>query len=671
MEPARTFFWNVGHVRILIYILAIIPVVFIVYGLYKRYLLWKQGVPENRTQNLSDRISSLIQNGLFQKRLFKEGYPGLMHGLMFFGFAILFIGTVLIALQEDVTFPLFHWEYLKGNFYLLYSLVLDIFGILAIIGVLMALYRRLILKPDRLDQRKDDNPILYLFLFILVTGFLVEGFRILANELPAHPAWSKWSPIGLATALMFKDLGVGIQGGLTLHRIFWWLHLAAAFTFLSLIPYTKLIHIFTGSADTFLRPDPPKGRLIPLDIENSETFGVEKYHEFSWKQLFDLDACIRCGRCQDVCPAYMSGKPLSPKAFIQDLRAGLEQGLQGEDAPGILESFIKEETIWSCTTCRACEEACPLFIEHVPKHMEIRRHQTLVKTKFPSELRTTFRGIERQGNPWGVPKAQRDEWTGNLKDMEVPAFTEDIAESGYLLWVGCACSVDENNMKTAMAMVRLLTAAGIPFGILGRQELCCGDPARRLGNEYLFQMEAEENIALFNELGVKRIITLCPHGYHTFKNEYPDFGGNYEVYHYTEILHQILGKLRIKKTEGTVTYHDPCYLGRYNDIYDIPREIIAQAGSQLKEMDHHHDRSLCCGGGGGRIFMEEEKDQRVSHLRIDEAVRTHTSVVLTACPHCLTMLTDGAKEKEVSDQIEAMDIARWLESHLEESSQSS
>jgi len=667
LEPARTFFWNVGHVRIAIYILAIIPIAFIVYGLYKRYLLWKQGVKDKRTNNLPKRVSSFIQNSIFQKRTLREPYPGLMHGFIFFGFVILFIGTALIALQEDITLPLFHWEYLKGNFYLIYSLVLDIFGGLAIVGVLMALYRRLILKPERLDQRKDDNIVLYLFLFILVTGFIVEGLRILANELPTHPAWSMWSPVGLAVAYILNGFGMGTETSLMLHQLFWWLHLIAAFTFLSLIPYTKLIHIFTGSVDTFLRPDPPTGRLVPIDIENSEVFGVEKFSEFTWKQLFDLDACIRCGRCQDVCPAYLSGKPLSPKAFIQDLRSGLTEGLKKEDPPSIIGTYIEEETLWACTTCRACEEACPLLIEHVTKHIELRRHQVLVQTKFPSELRTTFRNLERQGNPWGVSKSQRDEWAKELKEIDVPIFTRELAEKGYLLWVGCACSVDENNIKTAIAMVKLLTAAEIPYGILGRQEVCCGDPARRLGNEYLFQIEAEQNISLFNELGVKRIITLCPHGYHVFKNEYPDFNGNYEVYHYTEILSKIMEKLPSRKSGAkavTLTYHDPCYLGRYNGIYDAPRDVIKKAGANVIEMKHTREKSLCCGGGGGHIWMEEQAGQRISHLRIDEAVQTKSPTVLTACPHCLTMLTDGTKEKEVADKLEVMDIARWLESYI-------
>jgi len=297
--------------------------------------------------------------------------------------------------------------------------------------------------------------------------------------------------------------------------------------------------------------------------------------------------------------------------------------------------------------------------------MELRRHQVLVQTKFPSELRTTFRNLERHGNPWGVPKSQRGEWTNNLKGIEAPIFTSEIAENGYLLWIGCACSVDENNIKTAIAMIRLLTAAEIPFGILGRQELCCGDPARRLGNEYLFQIEAEQNIAAFNDLGVKKIITLCPHGYHTFKNEYPDFGGHYEVYHYTELLNKVMEKLPSKKLDaGTVTYHDPCYLGRYNNIYEAPREIIQKAGGTLFEMKHNREKSLCCGGGGGHIWMEEQIGQRISHLRIDEALQTKCPIVLTACPHCLTMLTDGAKEKEVTDKIEVMDIVRWVESHI-------
>ncbi len=664
MEAARHFFWNVGRVRIAIYVLSIVPIAFFAYGFYKRYLLWRQGVSDNRLSHLPQRFLSFVKNAVFQKRIFKEPYGGLMHGFMFFGFVALFIGTALIALQEDLTLPLFHWEYLKGNFYLFYSLVLDVLGFLSIVGTLMALYRRLVLKPDRLDHRWDDNLVLYLFLFILVTGFLVEAFRLHADELPTHPDWSRWSPIGLTVASLFRGLGLTPETSLTLHRLVWWTHLIAAFTFIAIIPYTKLIHIFTGAADTFLRPDPPKGRLIPIDIEAAETFGVEKYDEFSWKQLFDLDACIRCGRCQDVCPAYLSGKPLSPKSFIQDLHAGLPAGLNREDAPSLIGEVIEEEVLWACTTCRACEEACPLLIEHVPKHIEFRRHLVLVQTKFPSELRTTFRNLERQKNPWGVPKSQRDEWAQGL---DVPAFNPDMAEDGYLLWVGCACSVDEKNIKTAVAMVNLLKAAGIPFGILGNQEGCCGEPARRLGNEYVFQLEAEENVALFNELGVKRIITLCPHGYHVFKNEYPDFGGTYEVYHYTEILDKIIEKLPVNPPgAGAVTFHDPCYLGRYNDIYDAPRGIVQKGGGALSEMSHHRENSLCCGGGGGHIWMEEQMGQRISHLRIEEAAQTQCSTVLTACPHCMTMLTDGAKEKELTDTIEVMDIARWLESQLKQ-----
>ena len=419
-------------------------------------------------------------------------------------------------------------------------------------------------------------------------------------------------------------------------------------------------------------------------MEEAETFGVHKIEEFSWKDLLDLDACTRCGRCQDNCPAWLTEKPLSPKEVIQDMKNHLLQkapvisskpGVEkkpGETIPAeenpsfpaLIGEVISEDAIWSCTTCGACEEACPVFIEPFPKLIEYRRYLALMESKFPNEVQLAFKNMENNSNPWGIGSSTRADWA---KDLGLKILSED-SDVEYLYYVGCSASFDDLNKKVATALVEIFNKAGLSFGILGVEEGCCGDSARRLGNEYLYSIMAESNIETFKKYGVKKIITSCPHGYHTIKNEYPQFGGNFEVYHHTEILLKLIkeGKIKFtKEVNKVIAYHDSCYLGRHNDIYDAPREILkAIPGVKLIELKKNRENSFCCGAGGGRMWMEENLGIRINHARVDEIVQANPNIVATACPFCLTMIVDGIKEKELDKKFSAEDLVLLVKEAL-------
>jgi len=417
----------------------------------------------------------------------------------------------------------------------------------------------------------------------------------------------------------------------------------------------------------FFRSLRPKGALVPIDIENVETFGTAKVEDFTWKQLLDLDACTRCGRCQDQCPAHLSGKALSPKQVMQDLKSHLYDVYPYplvkkpvEPRRDMITDVITEEIIWDCTTCRACQQACPVYIEHIDKMVDMRRNLALERAEFPESAQQALTSLGTRGHPWRGTTATRTEWIG---DLGIKALSEN-GDGDLLYWVGCTAALEDRNMKVAQATTRIMQAAGVNFGILGTEETCCGDPARRMGDEYLFQTLCQKNIELFQTYNVKRIVTSCPHCFNTLKNEYPQFGGNFEVVHHSQFIADLIcqGKIKLGKTDSMkVAYHDSCYLGRHNDIYQPPREILKAIRDITRvELARSGPRGFCCGGGGGHMWMEEPPDKRVNVRRVEGVIEAKVDVVATACPYCLSMLEDGLKAKEVEESIKAMDLSELV-----------
>jgi len=665
MDVSRPLFWNIDALGNVNYIFAFVAILIVVYAFYDRIRLWRKGTAANRTDRVGERIKGVIQYVFGQWRVLKETYPGLMHLLIFWGFVLLLIGAALEAFEHVSGL-----HFLKGTVYLTYSFVLELAGIAVLIGVIMAAWRRYVTRPTRLDNRPDDFWVLLLLFVIVVTGFLMEGARIASLNAP----WEKWSFVGWICGKIFFS---GIEQGSVLawHKGIWWFHVVVSFIFIGAIVYTKLFHIFTTFISTYTR-NLDQAAVQPIEnMEEAETFGANRLEELTWVDLMQLDACTRCGRCQDNCPTYFTDKPLNPKQVIQDLRAYLnekapiwvnkramgeeKEQVEVEEKP-LTGEVISDDAIWSCTTCGACTEHCPVFIEPWPKLIAMRRYMTLMESRFPQEVQMAFRNMENNSNPWGIGASTRGDWA---KELGVRTLAEE-ADVEYLLYVGCAGSFDDLNKKVSTAMVKILQSAGVSFGILGVEEGCCGDSARRLGNEYLFQIMAEQNIEMMKGYNVTKIITLCPHGYNTLKNEYTQFGGAFEVYHYTEIVADLIAKGKItfnSQLDLTLAYHDSCYLGRHNQIYDPPRQILrALPGVSLVEMERSREKGFCCGAGGGRMWMEEHLGTRINHARIEDLVKCNPQLVGTACPFCYTMLVDGIKEKELEDKYRAQDIAELV-----------
>ena len=653
MTPTREIYWNISGTW-LMYVLLIPTLLTFAYGVYRHYRLWRLGKAEQRFNSVGRRLKGLLVYVFGQRRLLNNRFAGLFHALIFFGFTILLIGTSVVMVHEDFGLPI-----MQGNFYLFFqSLTLDVFGALSIFGALMALYHRYLHRPARLHSTWQDGVVLVLVLTLLVTGFIVEGLRIIVTADP----WGYWSPVGLATG-KFVSIFLPTATFRPAHTFLWWFHLLLVFGFIAWMPYSKLLHIFTSPANIYFRSLEAKGGMLkPINTETAESFGVNRVDQMSWKALLDLDACTECGRCQDVCPAFNTRKPLSPKSLILDLRQSLRAGGNGAAVEESLSGkVVAEETLWSCTTCMACMEACPVFIEHVPKIVEMRRHLVMEEGRFPDTMQRALRSLEARGHPFPGASASRIDWYQGL-DVKIVSDSEPV---DYLYWVGCSTALNPRNQKTARAFVRLLQQAGVDFAILGQEERCSGDPARRIGNEYLFETLARRNIEMLESRKVRKIITTCPHCFNTLQNEYRQFGATFEVFHHSQILAELINDGRLRPAAGLdqqVTFHDPCYLGRYNDAYEEPREVLAAIPSaRVIEMPQSREKSFCCGAGGGLMWSEEPSDKRVNSQRVGHALESGANVLAVACPFCMTMLEDGVKARSGGQELKVMDIAELVD----------
>ena len=660
MEATRQIYWNIGHgagTLVPMYLLTAAAVAVLVWGFWQRVKVYGQGRPLDRTDDLSGRLVGVLRLVLTQAKVLRVPGAGTAHGLFFWGFFLLFVGTCLIVVQADFTDPLFGVKFLKGNFYKLFSVVLDLAGAVAILMLGGLFVRRYLVRPKGLETKRDDALAHGLLLVILVTGFAIEGARMAVTELGTPLA--AWSPVGLLFARALS--GLGDSSLRTLHAGLWWLHLLLALGFIALIPFTKLRHIFTTSANYLFADRRPKGMLATIDLEEEgvESFGAAKLTDLTWKDLLDADACTLCKRCQDRCPAFATDKPLSPMKLVNQLQ---EVAFTTPEA-SLIET-VSRDVLWSCTTCRACQEICPAAIEHVPKIVEMRRNLVLMEGEFPGEeVMSAADATEVNGNPLGMAFSARGEWA---LDLGVKPLAED-PEVDMLYFVGCYASFDKRNIKVARSFIRLCQAAGLKVGILGKEEKCCGDPVRKVGNEYLYQSLANENIAAMQGYGVKKVVTTCPHCFNTLAKDYRDLGFELEVEHYTVFLERLIEKGQLKLGPQEVfacTYHDSCYLGRYNDIYEAPRTLIKVAGGEIAEMAKREAESFCCGAGGGRILAEEKLGTRISETRAKMATATGAPLLLSNCPFCLTMLEDGIKGAGLEGTLAPRDIAEILAARL-------
>ena len=652
MEVTREIYWNIGHsVVIPMYILAFAAMGVICWGFRKRLPIWRQGKALDRFDRYDERVKRMLSEVFSQSKIFRVTDGGIFHSVFFWSFLVLFAGTMLVMFQADFFTPVLQVNLLSGEFSKGFSLALDIAGILAIVMLIGLFIRRFIIKPDGLEIVRDDYLVLQLLFAILITGFLIEGARMAATEMQQNPALALFSPGGLLAGQLFTTMTA--DNLLLSHKILWWLHFALVLGFFCAIPYTKLRHILTTSANAFFAPFEPKGAIATINMEDDtvEQFGAAAITDLTWKDIFDADACTSCKRCQDRCPAATTDKPLSPMKIIKQI------GELAEGNPtGNLIETVTQDALWSCTTCRACQDVCPANIEHVNKILEMRRNLTLMEGAFPGdEVKTAVNNIEVNGNPFGLTFAARGDWAEGL-DLKIMGQDCDV---DILYFVGCYASFDRRNQSVARNFITICNAAGIKVGILGKEEKCCGEPVRKLGNEYLYQMTAAENIELIKAYDVKKIVTACPHCFNTLTRDYKDLGLEVPVEHYTTYINTLLksDRLRLTPEAFSYTYHDSCYLGRYMDIIEQPRAVLNQAGGSIREMDKNGYDSFCCSAGGGRIIAEEKLGSKISEVRIKMATDTGAPLLVSNCPFCLTMFEDGIKTGGAEGQLQVRDLA--------------
>ena len=666
-EVGREVFGNVpAPIVALFYVTVAVFLGLTVYLFALRARNWERGTAESRTRLVKKRVNRL-REGLAMKTLLQDPAAGIPHAALYYGFVVLFLGTVTVELDHLLPNNL---KFLEGGFYQGFSFVLDLFAVVFLVGLVWLGVRRYGAKPWRLRSKTkpEDAWILSTLAAIGITGIAVEAARIAEMGRPAFEQWS-FLGYGLSHLVWAAEAGT--------HQVLWVAHVASFVAFLVVLPNTKLRHMVTSPANMYLSPrERPVGamREIPnlMEAEDIESIGASIVAEFTWKQLLDTDACTVCGRCTSVCPANTTGKPLDPREIVlklgevaaataspvQSATVSMDEGIT-VTSDSVFERITSEE-LWACTTCRACDDICPVNIEILDKILDMRRYLSLMESDFPSELGKAYVSMENSSNVYGMNQNSRGDWADQL-EFPVKVLGESGVEAEYLYWVGCAGSFDDRNRKVTLSTARLLHEAGVDFAILGSQELCTGDPARRTGNEYVFQGLALQNIETLNDLGVTKIITQCPHCFNTLGNEYPQFGGEYEVMHHSELLMQLVEDGRIKpKSDGkTITYHDPCYLGRHNDVYVAPRDVVDAVGQRV-EMPRNGTKAFCCGAGGGKMWFEEQTGKKVNIERTEEALDCETDIIATGCPFCYIMMDDGVKEVGADETVIVKDIAMLL-----------
>ncbi|GAA3554977.1 (Fe-S)-binding protein [Snuella lapsa] len=684
-ELSREIYGNIDSIsKALFYLCAFAAMGILIYGILKRRKLWDIGKDTGEKIDWKASLKALFKRVFTQKTVrsgVRKKKAGRFHALMFFGFMVLFIGTCLVAVEEygHLLFGaegenLIH----KGLYFVVYEIFMDTFGLIYTIGALWFLVRMLQKgRGDSVRYRQSDFFLVAAIFFIGWSGYWIEGLRII-RENTAYP-WLSY--VGNAHAHVFRFLGVNETNVDTVHLTIWWLHGLMVFTFIASLPFTRLLHIIAGAWNLCLVRREP-GDMVPVTLEELEEtgkVGVENIQDFSQRQLLSLDACVACGRCTDACPATEAGKPLSPRDVVQDIRSHfntvaplvLDARKHGRDemedqallaAPKLHGDIIKAETLWSCTTCNACHEVCPLDVSPVSIITDMRRF-LIGEGALSGPPAASLQKVQRSGNPWGLPVRERFNWAEGLN---VPT-VQSNPEFEVLYWIGCSASYDRRIQKVAHAVVKLLDLSGVNYATLGPEERCTGEFARRMGDEFLFQESAEQNITVLQKYKVKTIITHCPHCLNSLSKDYPQFGGDYKVLHHTQFLSKLIDKGKLKvdakaaiKDDGSITYHDPCYLARVNGIESEPRGLIeAAAGKKaLKEVARSGCQSSCCGAGGGRMWFDDEPDERIGRSRVKELLDTKAKTVAVSCPFCLTMMTDGVAAK--TSEVKVKDISEIL-----------
>ena len=656
--PIRDTFWNIPPlVQNALYLGGLIAVAIFAYGVYRHVRLWRAGPPEQRFDHLGQRVKLVTTHVLGQARTLSQAYPGIMHAIMFWGFLALFMGTVLATIDYDITLPIWGYKLLKGPFYLAYETVLDLFGLFFVIGLGMAVWRRFVVRPHRVDPTARFANVLALLFLINLSGFVVEACRLAATQ----PWWGPWSPVGWLLGHGLLAAGLGESGLRATHLSVWMGHAALSLFFIAVVPYSYFVHLVTTPLNIFFSKLTPRGEIRKIEnIEEAESLGVSKLEEFSWKRRLDFAACVECGRCEAACPAYMAGSALSPKQIIVKLK----RHMYGQASGPIHGELIRADELWACTTCMACVQECPAFIDIVDTIIDLRRYLTLSEGALPSTAPQSLQNMQRAGNPWGLPPGERLAWAQGL---DVPLM-EPGKEVEYLYWVGCSASYDKRNQAIARSVVAILRKAGVSFGVM-QEERCHAEVGRRLGEEYLYQTVQSENVEAINQYKFQKVITHCPHCFNTIKNEFPQFGGTYEVLHHSQVIDELVQRGRIKPIKpisGTVVFHDSCYLGRYNGVMDAPRRAAAAVpGLRVIDPPNARERGLCCGGGGGHMWMEIKSEKRVNVIRTEELIATGAATVATACPFCLAMVDLGRKVVGAEDRLAVKDVSELVAESLE------